>query len=137
MCTQDVISVHCPSCGRELSYRYGILDPCRYRGQCYVRRTELHESVYRECESCAQKRRESEVESRRREAERDRRDLSAEAERDVERDRARKAGRRRVDEQREAERAAASRESRRRGEEDLEREETSRGTWTGNKRKYR
>jgi hypothetical protein len=128
MYTQDVISVHCPSCGRELSYRYGILDLCRYRGQCYIRRTELYESVYRECESCAQKKRESEFKSRRREAERVRRDLSAEAERDIERDRARKAGRRRVDKQREAERAAASRESRRRGEEDLERKKISRET---------
>ena len=137
MCAQDVISVRCPSCGRELSYRYGGCDPCRNRGYCYVRRTQLQETAYNECESCAQRRREREYEARRREEERNRRDRFVEAEREAERDRTRKADRRRIDGEREVERAAGSRASRCGRERDLESEETTYGRWASNKRKYR
>lgn len=136
MCEQDVISFRCPSCRRELSYRYGMLEPCRNRGHCYVHRSQREETVFTECEGCAQRRRERDHENRRREAERSRRDRSAESQRDAERDRLRKADRRRTHEEREIARAAISMVSRGRREEDLEKEEATPGRWTSNKRKF-
>ena len=137
MCTQDIISVCCPTCGDELSYRYTPLEACGYRGQCYVRRTAVSERAPRKCESCAQKTRETEFEARRRDAERNKHDMSEEAEREADRDRNRKADRRRVEKEREKEQAATIRESRQRREKEREAEEMIWGTWTGNKRKYR
>src|SRR5271156_735894 len=74
MCEQDDISFCCPSCKRELSCRYGMLEPCRNRGHCYVHRSQREETVFTECESCAQGQGERDHEKRRREAERSRRD---------------------------------------------------------------
>src|SRR5439155_950702 len=50
MCRQDIISICCPTCGDEISYRYSPLEACRYRGQCYVRRTAVTEGAPREWE---------------------------------------------------------------------------------------
>lgn len=112
MCTQDLISVRCPTCWQELSYHYTPLEACRSRGQCFVHRREITHCAYQDCERCAQKRRETEIEARRREEEKVRREMSEEAEREAERDRTRKADRRHVEEEKETERAATSRESR-------------------------
>jgi hypothetical protein len=82
MCEKDVISFRCLSCRRELSYRYGMLEPCRNRGHCYVHRSQREETAFTECESCTQKRGERDHENRRKEAKRSRRDRSAKLQRE-------------------------------------------------------
>jgi hypothetical protein len=69
--------------------------------------------------------------------ERNKHDMSDEAEKEAYRDRNRKSDRRRVEKEREAEQAATIRESRQRREKERETDEMVLGTWTGKKRKHR
>jgi hypothetical protein len=138
MCQQNIISIQCPTCRQEVRYRYEDLIRCPNRYYCFVHRPRFEELAAHECESCAQRRREAEQEARRREEERNSRDRADEDERDAERDRRRKGERSRIEREKEEWAEALIKASREERERKLEKTPSpTRGSWTGNKRRYR